>query len=415
MSTIKIALLGFGTVGQGVYQTVHSHQEELSAVLGKKVEIAAILVKNHKKDRDINEGILVTTDFREILQLSELDIVIEAIVGKEPAFSYLKEMIKRGSHVITANKEMFAHHGGELKILAEKHGVSIGFEATVAGGIPVIQTITQLLNINRVTKLEGILNGTSNFILTEMREKNETFQAALKSAQQKGFAEADPTNDIQGFDAFYKLMILSELTFGRQPDWHSAWREGISSITREQVLEAKELGLRFKLIATVEKSGESIIASVRPALVAPSHPLYAVEGVENAVSIYADIVGKINLQGPGAGMLPTASAMIEDLIHAVKPRIIERSFRLENDVKEVFQQKKTKQTWLMIQKEALEISRDNTVLVSKIDSSKGLYIINADERTVKSFSERNGRANFFQILGEYHLKEQETPSLAFFN
>ncbi|MFK9094064.1 homoserine dehydrogenase [Bacillus salipaludis] len=315
MTVIKVAILGFGTVGEGVYRTIQSHTDELATVLGKKVEVAAVLIKNKQKQREISEEVLVTTDFADILNLPQLDVVVEAIVDKEPSFSFLKKAIERGCHIITANKEMFAYHGKELLELAEVNNVSVGFEATVAGGIPVIQTLRQLLNINRVQQVQGILNGTTNFILTEMREGKQSFAEALSLAQENGFAEADPTNDIEGFDAFYKTMILSRIAFGEEPNWHDVEREGITSITSELIEKAEELGLRYKHIAHISKSGNQIKAKVKPVLVGKEHPFYHVEGVQNAVSVQSDIVGEITLQGPGAGMFPTASAVIEDLVH----------------------------------------------------------------------------------------------------
>ncbi|MFD0828630.1 homoserine dehydrogenase [Neobacillus sp. M.A.Huq-85] len=313
--TVKVAILGFGTVGEGVYRTIQTHASELEALLGKKVEVAAVLIKNNQKERKIAKDVLITTDFNEIINLSQLDIVVDAIVGKDPAFNYLKQAIERGCHIITANKEMFAHHGKELLDLADEHQVSIGFEATVAGGIPIIQTLRQLLKVNRVQQIQGIVNGTSNFILTEMREKKQSFADALKLAQDKGFAEADPTNDVEGFDAFYKLMVLSRVAFGNAPNWKAVERVGITSITSELIEAADQLGFRFKHVVSIQKEGDTLIGSVRPVLVSKSHPFYHVEGVENAVNVYSDIVGRITLQGPGAGMFPTASAVIEDLVY----------------------------------------------------------------------------------------------------
>lgn len=318
MAVLQVAILGFGTVGEGVYRTIQSHAEVLTAVLGKKVEVAAVLIKNKQKPRNISEEVLVTTEFAEILRLPQLDIVVEAIVDREPPFSFLKKAIEHGCHVITANKEMFAHHGKELLELANENNVSVGYEATVAGGIPVIQTLRQLLNINRVKQVQGILNGTSNFILSEMREKKQSFAQALKLAQVNGFAEANPTNDVEGFDAFYKTMILSRIAFGDEPNWHEVEREGITTITSEMIESAEKIGLKYKHIATISRSGDQIKATVKPALIGRDHPFYHVEGVQNAVSIQSDIVGEITLQGPGAGMFPTASAVIEDLVYVCK-------------------------------------------------------------------------------------------------
>ena len=318
MRDIHVAILGFGTVGEGVYRTIQTHQNELKANLGVSVKVVGVLIRNQCKQRAIADDVLVTTDFEEILQLPQLDIIMEAIVDQEPSFTYLKAGIARGCHIITANKEMFAHHGQELLSLAKERHVSIGFEATVAGGIPIIQTLRQLFNVNRIHRVEGILNGTSNFILSQMRENKLSFAEALRLAQVNGFAESDPSNDIEGIDAFYKTMILSKMTFAQEPDWQKVERKGISHITRECIEKAESLGLRYKHIANVWLEEGRVCASVKPVLVGRDHPFYSIEGVQNAVNVESDLVGSITLQGPGAGMFPTASAMIEDLIFVVK-------------------------------------------------------------------------------------------------
>ena len=255
------------------------------------------------------------------MQLNELDVVIDAIVGTDPGYTYVKRAIERNCHVITANKEMFAYHGQELQSLAEEHHVSVGFEATVAGGIPVIQTLRKLLNINNVTKIEGIINGTSNFILTSMREEGLSFEETLAIAQEKGYAEADPTNDIEGFDAYFKALVLSNVVFGVLPEKENIVRKGITNITQEQIQQAVSLGLKFKHIVKLEKQAGKVRCEIQPILVSSTHPFYSIEGVQNSVSIHADIVGNISLVGPGAGGLPTASAVIEDLLHLYQKQI----------------------------------------------------------------------------------------------
>lgn len=346
MSAIHIAILGLGTVGKGVLETIGTHQERLQHLLGKPVKVSAVLVKHLDKHSLEDPSILLTNEFQDILQLEKLDVVIDAIVGKEPAFTYVKRSIERGCHVITANKEMFSHHGKELMELAKKQGVSIGFEATVAGGIPVIQTLRKLLNVNRITKVEGIINGTSNFILTNMREKELSFAEGLKEAQEKGFAEADPTNDIEGFDAYFKALVLSNVVFGELPEPAHIVREGISQITREEIQATSSLGLKYKHIAKLEKQGKAIQCHVEPVLVTDTHPFYSVEGVQNAVSIDADIVGNITLVGPGAGKLPTASAIIEDLLHLYQ----EQPLRFFDDQPTEGKQEKEKGQWLLFGK-----------------------------------------------------------------
>ena len=293
MSALHIALLGYGTVGKGVYQTIETHQEKLKSIFKKDVKIVAILVKNIEKYHAPDCDVLLTDDYKKIVTLEKLDVVIDAIVGKEPSFHYLQQAIHRGCHAITANKEMFAYHGTQLKQLAKEQGVTLGFEATVAGGIPIIQTLRQLLQVNNIQKVQGILNGTSNFILTQMREDSCSFDTALTLAQEKGYAEADPTNDVEGYDAFFKAVILSELVFGETPNWEESIRNGIKSITREQIELFSSLGYRFKHVASIEKKEKGVKVAVKPVLVTETHPFYHIEGVQNAVSIDGDIVGNI--------------------------------------------------------------------------------------------------------------------------
>lgn len=398
MTVVKVAILGFGTVGEGVYRTIQSHAEELETALGKKVEVAAVLIKNKQRERNIHKGVLVTTDFEEILRLPELDIVIEAIVNKEPTFTFLQKAIERGCHIITANKEMFAHHGKQLIELAEQNEVSVGFEATVAGGIPVIQTLRQLLKINRVQQIQGILNGTSNFILTEMREKKWSFAEALLQAQKNGYAEADPTNDVEGFDAFYKTMILSRIAFGEEPKWQEVEREGISSITSELIEAAEKLGLRFKHIASISKEGSQIIGTVKPVLVGNENPFFHVEGVENAVSVHSDIVGRITLQGPGAGMFPTASAVIEDLVYVSQNPVVKRSFKTTASAAVEQSKVQLKEFWLVT---GLEKTYSNPSITWIEEVSKGLYVIKASKTDLEKLVKRQETIYYFSILGGY--------------
>ena len=311
MSTINVALLGYGTVGKGVYNTIQSHQPRLQQIYGKPVKVVAILVKHLKKHVKPSPEIILTDNFSEIEQIQDLHIIVETIVGIEPAFTYCKKAIEKGCHLVTANKEMFAHFGEELINLAKRFNVSVGYEATVAGGIPVIGALRQLYQVNKIERLEGILNGTSNYILTKMRKDRLTFEEALSLAQEKGYAEADPTNDVEGYDAFYKGKILSTLIFQKNPT--AILIKGISSITAAQIDIASSLHLRFKHVVTLFKENGEVSLRVEPVLVSDSHPFYATEGVQNIVSIESDVTGKIQLQGPGAGMYPTASAVVEDM------------------------------------------------------------------------------------------------------
>ncbi|MCM3708771.1 MULTISPECIES: homoserine dehydrogenase [Cytobacillus] len=388
MSAITIGLLGYGTVGKGVYETIRKHQGRLQAILGKEVRVSAILVKNVNK-HSLPDDVLLTDDFQDIIELPKLDVVIDAIVGREPGYTYLRQAISRGCHVITANKEMFAFHGSELARLAKEKNVSLGFEATVGGGIPIIQTIKQLLNANRIERIEGILNGTSNFILTSMREENLSFDEALKIAQEKGYAEADPKNDIEGYDAFYKAVVLSELVFGKAPEQKYAIRKGITDISIEEIQLADSLGLKFKHIASIQKEKDFVRCTVKPVLTGESHPLYRVEGVQNAVSIDADIVGNISLQGPGAGMFPTASAIIEDLIHVGK-----YDFPSAYEGAEVEEKVPEQELWVILgNTEGYEFP-EGVEIVSKV-SEQAVFVKGAAEAV--SLADKKA----YQVLGDY--------------
>ncbi|WP_230500488.1 homoserine dehydrogenase [Sutcliffiella rhizosphaerae] len=397
MSSLNIALLGFGTVGKGVYHSIDSHQKRLQEIFQKEVKIVAILVKNLQKHNIPRKDIILTDNFEEILSIQDLDIVVDAIVGTEPGFTYLQKSLKRGCSVVTANKEMFSKHGKELLNLAGQNNVSIGYEATVAGGIPIIQTIRQLLQVNRIEKVEGILNGTSNFILTSMRKNKGTFEQNLIQAQKNGYAEADPTNDIEGFDAYYKGVILSELVYGEKPETTQADCRGISEITSEMIEEADRLDLKFKHIVTISKSDQQINCTVELALVTTEHPFYQVEGVQNAVSINTDLVGNVTLNGPGAGMFPTASAILEDIIQldrkvAVSPctRIVEPDYN-------------TKTKWVLFyQGKSINLPSDTSLFHSP--TSK-IVIVETDD--VSGIKELNPSINFFRLKGDYILSKEK--------
>ncbi|USK51034.1 homoserine dehydrogenase [Bacillus sp. CMF12] len=402
MSAITIGLLGFGTVGKGVYETISKHQGRLQAIFGKEVKISAILVKNVSKHSLRDDEVLLTDDFQDIIELPKLDVVIDAIVGREPGYTYLRQAISRGCHVITANKEMFAFHGSELARLAKENNVSLGFEATVGGGIPIIQTIKQLLNANKIERIEGILNGTSNFILTSMREESLSFEEALKIAQEKGYAEADPKNDIEGYDAFYKAVVLSELVFGKAPAQETSVREGITDITIEQIRMADSLGLKFKHVASIQREKDAIRCTVKPVLTGEAHPLYRVEGVQNAVSIDADIVGNISLQGPGAGMFPTASAIIEDLIHVGRA-----------DIPSVFEEGKSEGTvldepvWIIWGDEDKAGLPEGCEIIRKV--SKDVFIFKASLEAVSLLDTSDLKA--YQVLGDYAPAAKENKQV----
>lgn len=357
MESIKVALLGLGTVGQGVYETIQTHQEKLFEVTGKSVEVVGVLVKDAQKNRMIDPNVIVTTNVEELLAIEKLDVVFEAIVGIEPANTYIRRFIEKGCHIVSANKELLAHKGKELTQLAYDNRCFLTFEAAVAGGIPVLRTILQLLQVNGITKLEGILNGTSNYILTNMRKQKTDFHDVLKEAQSLGYAEADPSNDIHGTDAFYKLMILSDLIFEKQPSWENVKKIGIQHVAQNDLSVGEELGLRLKLIASLQKEVNGINAYVRPVFVHEDHPLYNVEGVNNGIVVETDLVGTLLLQGPGAGAKATASAMIEDFVY-IKERK-EPKWHSGRNSESYKKDDKSQTIWLLISKEKNHLLQSN--------------------------------------------------------
>jgi homoserine dehydrogenase len=407
MSAINVALLGFGTVGQGVCEAIDTHQDRLKEVLGKEVKVKAILIKDPTKERNIESSINVTTDFQEILDIPDLHVIFEAIVGEEPSYTYLTQAIEKGIHIVTANKAMFAKYGPELLEKAKRKGVSVGFEATTAGGVPVIGSIRQLLKVNEIRQIQGILNGTSNFILSQMRKRGLAFDTALKISQEKGYAEADPTNDIEGHDAFYKLLILSQTAFGRQPDWKNIRRKGISHLTAEWLQAAESFRLRFKHVGSLRRdSVDHIQGEVEPILVHDTHPFYGVEDVENAISLKGSLVGRITLLGPGAGKLPTGSAMVEDFLSLIERKYTDSAESIVN-TGEVHDE--SSHNWVLRIRENDEYQNwlPSFILKDRIHLGDNLYVfVEGTKETLESLLRTHEHIQAVPILKEIPLENE---------
>ncbi|SFU38560.1 homoserine dehydrogenase [Clostridium sp. DSM 8431] len=319
MKKVKIALLGLGNVGRGVWKILKENEEEIMKRSGCKVEIAKILVRNKNKDRGINvPDEIVTTDFNDILKDNSIKIVVEVMGGIEPAREYILESMKKKKHVVTANKMLLATDGDTLYKNADKEGVMLNYEASVAGGIPIIQTINESLTANKIQELYGIVNGTTNFILSKMELEGSKFQDVLKEAQEKGYAEADPTSDIEGFDAQYKLAILASLAFGTKIDSDKVYREGITKITDEDMKYAKSFGRVIKLLAIAKDVDGRLELRVHPTMIPETHPLANVFDSFNAVFVKGNAVGDLMFYGRGAGDLPTGSAVVADIVSIVR-------------------------------------------------------------------------------------------------
>jgi homoserine dehydrogenase len=310
MARVVLGLIGFGTVGSGVVQLL-SRQ--------KSLHLKKIAVKDNSKNRAVTASCPITEDVSEIIDDPEIEIVIEAMGGEQPALSYIQGAIEKRKHIVTANKEVLAKFGPELFALARKKGVAIFFEASVAGGIPLISTMHKGLEANEISSVTGILNGTTNFILSRMESHGESYDNALSQAQALGFAEADPTNDVDGFDVAYKLSILSALSYERFVKPEDIFREGIRKITAHDISCAKELGYRIKLLGTARQAQDThelrCDVRVHPMFVPLSHPLANVSGPNNGILVHGHAVGEILMVGPGAGSLPTASAVVGDTIN----------------------------------------------------------------------------------------------------
>lgn len=319
MKTIEIAMLGLGTVGSGVKNIVEEKCEHLSQKIfektgiKKEIKISKILVRDKNKDYGVDKAIL-TEDYKEILSDENIKIVVEVIGGESPATDYMIKAMKEKKHVVSANKLAIAKSKGSLEEEAKKNDVKFMYEASVAGTIPVIRVINDSLVANNITKISGIINGTTNYILSKMTNENQSFEEALKKAQELGFAEADPSSDVDGDDVMYKIAILSRLAFGDWIDLESIDKKGITSVTLKDIEEAKANGKKIKFIAQAEKVEGKLAVSVSLQEIEEKHPLANVDGAMNAVYITCDNAGEILLQGAGAGSRPTASAVVSDIV-----------------------------------------------------------------------------------------------------
>ncbi|NLU52581.1 MAG: homoserine dehydrogenase [Clostridiaceae bacterium] len=337
MKKVGLAMLGLGTIGSGVFKVLKENGDIIRAREGMDIEIKKILVrdKNKKRNVDVDKSIL-TDDPSEIINDEGIDIIAEFMGGENPAFTLIRDALRKGKSVVTANKEVIAKYWDELEEEAEKSGAGLYFEASVAGGIPIIKPLRRSLQANNIVKIMGIINGTTNYILTRMSEEGKSFEEALLEAQRLGYAEPDPTADIEGYDARYKLSILSTLCFRNRVTIDKIHCEGITRISPDDIRYAKELGYGIKLLAIAKKHDGKIEARVHPTFIPLSHPLTAVRDSYNAIFIQGDMVGDLMFYGRGAGDLPTASAIVSDIITAAQNGGTHHSVRLDED-KTVFE------------------------------------------------------------------------------
>ncbi|MCM3004437.1 homoserine dehydrogenase [Priestia koreensis] len=316
---ISIGLLGLGTVGSGVVKIIENHQDKLMHQVGCPVEVKRILVNDLEKERNVEvDASKLTKNVEEILHDPEIDVVIEVMGGIEETRDYILTALRNNKHVVTANKDLMALYGSELLTVASESNCDLFYEASVAGGIPILRGLVEGLSSDRITKMMGIVNGTTNFILTKMSKEGRAYDNVLAEAQALGYAESDPTADVEGLDAARKMTILSTLGFSMKIDLDDVRVKGISSVTEEDLRYSKQLGYTMKLIGYAHRDGEEVEVSVQPTLLADTHPLAAVNDEYNAVYVYGEAVGETMFYGPGAGSLPTATAVVSDLVGVMK-------------------------------------------------------------------------------------------------
>ena len=316
--TIQIGILGLGTVGSGVVRILQQTAEDIQTRTHSEIRIKGILVRDLHREYEVNGDFLLTDQPSEILQDPEIDIIVEVMGGIETACLFILEALQQGKHVVTANKDLIALHGHELLDAANLAGKDLYFEASVGGGIPIIAALKESLAANRITNLLGIINGTTNYILTAMAEQGREYSEVLAEAQRLGYAEADPSADVNGLDAARKLAILSSIAFNSRVALKDVFVEGISKITREDLAYAAELDCTIKLLAIAKHQDEGIEVRVHPAILPLTHPLASVSGVYNAIYVVGDAVGETMFYGRGAGSLPTGSAIVSDIMRIVR-------------------------------------------------------------------------------------------------
>ena len=319
MKPIQVGLLGIGTVGGGTFSVLHRNQEEISRRAGRGILIKVVADKDLVHARAmVGDRAETTDDAFALVRRPDIDIVVELIGGTKIAKDLILTAIENGKHVVTANKALLAHHGNEIFLAAQKKGVMVAFEAAVAGGVPIIKALREGLTANRIEWIAGIINGTSNFILSEMREKGSSFADVLARAQKLGYAETDPTFDIEGVDAAHKLTIMAAIAFGIPMQFDKVYTEGISRLTKEDIRYAEELGYRIKLLGITRRTAKGIELRVHPTLIPSKRLIANVEGVMNAILVKGDAVGPTLYYGAGAGAEPTASAVVADLVDVTR-------------------------------------------------------------------------------------------------
>ncbi|MFW3557989.1 homoserine dehydrogenase [Staphylococcus caprae] len=395
MRELNIALLGLGTVGSGVVKIIEENRQQIKDTINKDIVIKHILVRDTTKKRPLNiSQYHLTEDINEILEDESIDIVVEVMGGIEPTVDWLRTALKRKKHVITANKDLLAVHLKLLEDLAEQNHVALKFEASVAGGIPIVNAINNGLNANNISKFMGILNGTSNFILSKMTREQTSFEEALDEAQRLGFAEADPTDDVEGVDAARKVVITSYLSFNQVIKLNDVKLTGISGTTLSDINAANDLGYKIKLIGKGTYENGRVNASVEPTLIHKTHQLASVENEYNAIYVIGDAVGDTMFYGKGAGCLATGSAVVSDLLnvalffesnlHTLPPHFELKTDETREmmDGEEPVAIKEKLNYYIVLQRNNLAIDKLENEIKAQLPFHKSLQMVERDDQTV---------------------------------
>ncbi|MBR0120120.1 MAG: homoserine dehydrogenase [Eubacterium sp.] len=362
----KIAILGYGTVGSGVYHVLTENADIITGKAGESIEVKRILdLRDFPGDPAES---LVTHEFSDIVEDAEIDIVVETMGGTKPAYEFVKSALMAGKSVCTSNKALVADHGTELIRIAEERGVHFFFEASVGGGIPILRPINRCLVADKILSIKGILNGTTNFILTKMTDEGSDYGEALSEAQALGYAEADPTADVEGHDTCRKIAIMTALAYGAQVDFEDIPTEGISGITADDIAYAVKLGRAVKLLGLSYRDGEKIYAMVAPFLIGKESPLYSVNGVFNAISVTGNMLDEVMFYGQGAGKDATASAVVTDVVEAVKNRDIPVKIRWD----------------------------EKKLVIEPKEEMKSAFFVRVDEKEKASVSDIFGKIDFIE-------------------
>lgn len=395
MKELNVALLGLGTVGSGVVKIIEENREQIRETMNKDINIRHILVRDKSRKRPINTSKYnLTEDIEDIFNDDSIDIIVEVLGGVEPTVEWLKRALSEQKHVITANKDLLAENLRELEHLAQENDVALKYEASVAGGIPIVNAINNGLNANNISKFMGILNGTSNFILSKMTQEETSFEEALAEAQRLGFAEADPTDDVEGVDAARKVVITSYLSFNQVINLDEVDRYGISDVTLPDIKVADKLGYKIKLIGKGTYENAQVNASVAPTLIDKSHQLASVEDEFNAIYVIGDAVGETMFYGKGAGSLATGSAVVSDLLnvtfnfdtnlHTLPPHFelkTEETKEMMNEEEDTIVIKGKESYYVVVQTDGEDVKQVETLLKGELPVHKSLEVAQRDAHT----------------------------------